>query len=319
MGQLVPEVGSARKNGCRELHHRLLHKLDVLKSQSKSPGETEVKRAYGNDEHLAIGPSTTAKASSVTEGNDQHGQTTMMAQNYLRTDLIRLRTVPIIIKNEDRLIKVNALLDDASTQTYINTDVAAELGLHGKPQKVTVNVLNGQIETFDTKPISLELRSINGNVSTRVTAFTADRVTGSMTVVNWIKYSKQWPHLKNKEFPSSATRPIVDVFMGLDWVELHCALEEVPGNPGEPIARLTPLGWTCIGNPGSKRRHFLQKNFASTYFAKNQLEIERLNGTLKRFWEIEDVSTPKETPVMSIEERSAMRTVEESITYENSM
>lgn len=41
-----------------------------------------------------------------------------------------------------------------------------------KPQKATVNVLNGQIETFDTKPFSVELMSINGNVSTRVTAFT---------------------------------------------------------------------------------------------------------------------------------------------------
>lgn len=121
------------------MHHRLLHKSDVLKSQSKLPGETEVKRVYGNDEHLPTGPSTAAKASSVTEGNDQQGQTTMMAQNYLRTDLIGLRTVPIFVKNGDRLIKLNALLEDASTQTN-NTNVAAELGLHGKPQKVTVNV-----------------------------------------------------------------------------------------------------------------------------------------------------------------------------------
>ena len=204
-GAACPRSRQCAQNGCRELHHRLLHKSDVLKSQSKSPGETEVKRAYGNDEDLAIGPSTAAKASSVTEGNDQQGQTTMMAQNYQRTDLIGLRTVPIFVKNGDRLIKVNVLLDDTSTQTYINTDVAAELGLHGKPQKVRVNVLNGQIETFDTKPLSLELRSINGNVSTRVTAFTADRVTGSITVVNWNKYSKQWPHRKNIEFPSSAT------------------------------------------------------------------------------------------------------------------
>lgn len=186
------------------LHHRLLHKSDVL----KSPGESEVKRAYDIDEHLATGPSTPAKASWVTEGNDQQGQTTMMAQNYLREDLIGLRTVPFFVKNGDRLIKVNPLLDDASTQTYINADLAAELGLHGKPQNDTVNVLNGQIEIFDTKPVSLEPMSINCNDSTRVTAFTADRVTGSMTVVNWNKYIKQWPHLKTIEFPSSATRPM---------------------------------------------------------------------------------------------------------------
>ena len=59
----------------------------------------------------------------------------MMAQNYLRTDLIVLRTVSIFEKNGDRLTKVNALLDDASIQTYINTDVASELDLHGKTAK----------------------------------------------------------------------------------------------------------------------------------------------------------------------------------------
>ncbi|XP_071095446.1 uncharacterized protein [Haliotis cracherodii] len=38
--------------------------------------------------------------------------------------------------------QVNALLDDASTQTYINEDVASELGVHGQRQTVSVNVLN---------------------------------------------------------------------------------------------------------------------------------------------------------------------------------
>ena len=37
--------------------------------------------------------------------------------------------------------KFNALLDDASTKTYINSDVAAELGLQGQLQRVNVSVL----------------------------------------------------------------------------------------------------------------------------------------------------------------------------------
>ena len=32
-------------------------------------------------------------------------------------------------------MKVNALLDDASIKTYVNADVAAELGLNGKQTK----------------------------------------------------------------------------------------------------------------------------------------------------------------------------------------
>lgn len=37
-----------------------------------------------------------------------------------------------------------------------------------------------------------------------------------------------------------------DVLIGLNCAELHCALEEVKGNSGEPIARLTPLEFSGI-------------------------------------------------------------------------
>ena len=62
-------------------------------------------------------------------------------------------------------LKVNALLDDFSTKTYLNADVAAELGLQGQTEKVTVNVLNDQVETFETKPVNFKLESLDGNVS----------------------------------------------------------------------------------------------------------------------------------------------------------
>ena len=48
---------------------------------------------------------------------------------------------------------MNALLDKASTKTCLNADVAAQLGLQGHPQSVTVNVLNGKTETFETTQV----------------------------------------------------------------------------------------------------------------------------------------------------------------------
>ena len=66
---------------------------------------------------------------------------------------IALRTVFVYLRNGDRKLRINALLDDASTRTYINVDVAAELGLQGHPQKVNVSVLHGQVKTFETTPV----------------------------------------------------------------------------------------------------------------------------------------------------------------------
>ena len=121
-------------------------------------------------------------------------------------------------------------------------DVAAELGLQGRTERVTVNVLNGQSETFETKPVNVELRSITGSVGIMVKAYTVDRVTGNMHVVAWNKCKQQWPHLRSINFPSSPKKPIVDMLKGLDCADLLYAIGERRGRAGEPIVRLTPLG-----------------------------------------------------------------------------
>ena len=147
------------------------------------------------------------------EGKEQENETTLMVKDDYQPDFIALRTVPIMVKSGTESIKVNALLDDGSAKTYINSDVAAELGLHGKTECVTVNVLNGQIKTFNTRPIEVLLESLCGNVRTNVTAFTADQVTGDIEAVNRNKYKRNWPHLKNIDFPCTTMRPRVDVLI----------------------------------------------------------------------------------------------------------
>ena len=140
-----------------------------------------------------------------------------------------------------------------------------------------------------------------------------------MTVVDWYKYKKQWPHLKSVDFQRCASKPIVDILIGQDCPSLHYALEEIRGKPGEPVARLTPLGWTCIGKPRPSDQPVLQTNFACTFFVRNVSEIEKLNENLKKFWEIESVRTSEETPIVRLEDKLALSTVKQSISYENQM
>ena len=94
----------------------------------------------------------------------ERSHTTTTAEGT-QTGFLALRRVPVILKNGNRAIRVNALLDEASTKTYINADVASELRLQGISRKVTVNVLNGQTKTFETIPVDVELESLDGTVS----------------------------------------------------------------------------------------------------------------------------------------------------------
>ena len=111
----------------------------------------------------------------------------------------------------------------------------------------------------------------------------------------------------------TANRPIFDILIGLDYAEFHCATQKIRGGPGEPIARLTPLGWTCTGNPSINCREVLQTNF--TYFGSDHLQIERLTGSVKQLCAIEDVSFMIETPIVRIEEIATLKSREKSNTY----
>ena len=134
------------QNGCLKLHHRLLHQDDCQSEVTEQTQSNTEPNIFGNAEPNQGRSESDAylvdSATSGMEGNGREKQTTMMAQECIETEFIALRTVPVILRNGSRSLKVNALLDDASTKTYVNEEVAAELGLRGKTETVTVNVLN---------------------------------------------------------------------------------------------------------------------------------------------------------------------------------
>lgn len=251
---------------------------------------------------------------SVTEGDRQEtALTTVNGGNKAKSEYLSLRTVPVILKNGHRSITVNALLDDASTRSYINSDVAAELGLQGQQQIITVSGLNERLTTFETKTVNFMLKSLDGKTSTTLTAYTANKVTGDMQVVDWSKHAHKWPHLKNIHFPTVSSKPIIDLLIGLDFADLHYSMQDVRGGQGEPMARCTPLGWTCIGNSENVNQSSSYSSVLHTYFINEKSCLESISSTLERFWEIENVKEQKTQ--LTTEEKDALDKVEKSFSF----
>ena len=71
-----------------------------------------------------------------------------------------LQTVPVKLRNGNREITVNALLNNGSTKSYINSDLVAELGLDGPVEIVTVSTMKRNVETTSID------RKVKLNVST---------------------------------------------------------------------------------------------------------------------------------------------------------
>ena len=102
-------------------------------------------------------------------------------------------------------------------------------------------------------PVELVLESGDGNVQVPFQAFTCPRqITGNYKVVDWKRHQQRMTHLQVCNFPEPTADQLVDVLIGQDQVDLHYARCDVRGKPGEPIARLGPLGWSCIVNPETR-------------------------------------------------------------------
>ena len=145
LGQFCNRTRVCGIDGCKEIHHRLLHKVRSVLPGGHSRGMEGEKKEELPPVNKQDDSARESSHGNGGESKDQKGQqkdhlndtyTTVTQPGTVQVSgTIALRTIPVYLKNGTKRIKVNALLDDASTKTYINSDVAAELGLHGQLKK----------------------------------------------------------------------------------------------------------------------------------------------------------------------------------------
>ena len=297
-------------DGCNDTHHYLLHRP---RDSSKAPSKEK-------DVNMKVesGPG------SNTEGDDQ--RKTYGATRGQETEYVALRTVPVIVKNGNKRIPVNCLLDEGSDTSYINEDVIEALGLHGAKTEINVKVANDETVTFMSSTFDVGLESTDGRVDTTITVQSSKKICGGMKPVNWIKIKHNWQHLQKIYLPKLVTGRRVDILLGADHHELMYSMKEVVGEHGQPSARLCPLGWTAVGKVnGTESKGSHHTGFHHTYFLnqdKPSIEVHQtdrnLDEMLKWFWDLENNGiTHKESPTLEMtpDEKLAWTKVSESVKF----
>ena len=334
LGNNCPRNRPCGENGCRESHHRLLHHFEredaiSVPLKKKEDGNAVVSESKIGSKSTAAKESTgktTGSRQSEQDGKSfvtwQRTESTTSSAQPAPSSSVSLRTIPVVLKYGQQTVTVNALLDDASTHTYLSTRVASELGLPGKAVKATVQVLNGEESCLDTKFVQLELASVDGCARYGIEACTLDSVTGNLEATNWAVECKEWPHLRNVPFPKMGSQREVDLLIGGDHVDLHRCLEEIPGNPGEPVARRTVLGWTCIGQACKTGipRPPQSAYFGRTFYVGTDTNLVALDKTLRHFWEVEASGTQPDlldVASMSEDDRIATECAQQSLVSQN--
>ena len=123
LGQFCNRTRVCGIDNRKEVHHRLLHKARNVTSSGHSRGMRVEKKEESQSASKQDDSSGESSCYNEGESKEQTGQTddthtTVTPPGMAQTSgTIALRTIPVYLKNGTKRIKVNALLDDASTKT----------------------------------------------------------------------------------------------------------------------------------------------------------------------------------------------------------
>ena len=181
------------------------------------------------------------------------------------------------------------MLDSCSTGTYVTEAAAEELGLQGESQSLTISGTGGSMVKKRSRQVEFQVTGLNNDFSANVHANVLDNITGDTPAFEWSEMKANWPHLTSIPFHKIAKRPQIDVLIGSDHPVFHHVLSEKNGhNDGDPIARMTHLGWV------ESFRRKSRSHFTRTYRSSHVQESQPPEDNLRKFWELESIGIKEE-------------------------
>jgi len=345
LGNKCPRSRVCNLNGCTDSHHRLLH-MDKNSETTVQPGPTTATPPGPFQFQSYNGPPThfnhysfNGKAPLFTPPSNSsfnvgsNFQTSSESQFAASRNTegdpnthtatrgnVALRTIPVVLKHENKRLSVNCFIDEGSDTTYINEDVIHQFGIQGEKEWINVNVANAQQVSFPSMTFNIGIASLDKQIDTIIKAKTSVNICGGMRAVNWINLKNNYKHLKDIPFFPVTNQGKIDILLGTDNYHLIYPIQEIIGAVDEPYARRCPLGWTAVGHLGNNHT---QSNYntkmCNTYnlqSVNNEMSTD-LNARLKQFWDLDTMGITPSGPAMSPEEQLALKKVSQSLTYQD--
>ena len=203
-----------------------------------------------------------------------------------------LQILTVTLKHSSKTVTVNALLDSGPDTTIISENVAQYLGLQGEKMQVEIKSALSKTVHFNTKMVSFEIVTDNGNSNININAYTASHLDVPTVKYNANEIKNQYQHLRDIPF-CDISDDNVGLLIGTNYAELRIHRDFRVGDLGDPIAVKTLVGWMLVG--GSK---FITKNSIS-YNSLLYTTRESLNQNMKKFWHIDSYGTVPESQLIS--------------------
>ena len=208
-----------------------------------------------------------------------------------------LMTCQVLVRAPDgSKVKVRALLDSASSSSFVSERLVQNLCIPRSRHRITVSGVAGLTSPSPLRSIAtVEVSPIHSSEShLSITAVVVPRVTCDLPL-NPVSFKSSWIHLNDIMLadPDFGCPGRIDLLLGVDIYTDTLLHGRRSGPPGSPVAFETIFGWVLAGRTHSNSTSHVAIHHVSTTLNDDDI--------LRRFWEIVEIIPNEDS--LSLEEQ----------------
>ncbi|XP_063532051.1 uncharacterized protein LOC134742795 [Cydia strobilella] len=282
--------------GCPHVHHRLLH-ADPM----QEPNEDTTMAVTLSAQRAVAPPRVTSSVEpaaraeprpSEREDNDPRVYVSS-TPNYN----VLLKVLPVTVTGPKGTVQIFAFLDDGSTLSMIDQDVADEIGAVGEDEPLCIRGIRNLKHTSITQTVKATVRSARGGTAHGIVVKTVEGLgirSQSLNKAELMKYE----HLADLGDECYTGTGVPQMLIGGDFSHLITPMEIRQGGEDEPCAMKTPLGWAFFG-----RMPRIIRTVEQTVM-HCRTDDEDLNEQVKKHWSIEALGVTQKENVSPSDQRA---------------
>ena len=245
--------------------------------QCKSPSKC---KKCQRPHHTLLHVETRGDESNVPQGDPvpSHATIGLSSSSLLMTCEVRIEAP------DGSSVKARALLDSASSASFISERLAQSLSLPRSPHSARISGVAGLVHKSPIQAVTkLSITaSRNPNKKFDITAVIVPRVTCPLPV-HPVSLDPSWSHLHGLQMadPNFGRPGKIDILLGVDIFVVVILAGRRLGPPNSPVALETEFGWVLAGRIDSTTSPVLH---AATHLAS----LLSGDDLLRQFWETEE-------------------------------
>ncbi|XP_058448630.1 uncharacterized protein LOC131428600 [Malaya genurostris] len=280
-------------DGCQRRHHPLLHSKQGIEDNRQKMNNFQSQKSEPKKMSIDSKPSCSR---AVTNHH-----------SIEKTTLFRI--IPVTLYGNNCSVSVYAFLDEGSEKTLVDEDVVKQLGVVGETLPLCLQwTANVKRTEANSQRVALEIAGrVGGARHSLLDVRTVSKLDLPRQSLRYKDLAKTFPYLRGlpvNDYDEAEPR----ILIGNDNAHVTSTLKLRDGQPGEPIAAKSRLGWTVYGSNLDKSA----LRARSFHICECQEKDQMLQERVEQFFSIENLGVMETEPPMSSEVERSYRILRET-------